>query len=155
MTITGTGLPTANITVKFANTECDLTTLVASDTSVTCSLKVLPAAGSWNVRLIEERGLIPIESSVALIDVALVVNSVSPNTDLNQLGGDELTFAGTGFDTDTALTNITLSDNTTCIVTTALPTALSCIVDGFNATTLNTASPYTLDLVVNGISNSD
>ena len=44
-------------------------------------------------------GLIPVEASVAKIDVGLTVTGVSPATDLNQLGGDILSLTGTGFDT--------------------------------------------------------
>ena len=36
-------------------------------------------------------GLIPVDASVAKINVSLSVTSISPSTDLNQLGGDILT----------------------------------------------------------------
>ena len=58
LTITGVGLPTEDIQVKFANAECS--TITASDTEITCSLNFLPAAGSWDVKLIDYRGYIPI-----------------------------------------------------------------------------------------------
>ena len=153
MTIVGTGLPTTDIAVKFANTEC--ATVTATETEVTCSLKVQPAAGSWNVRLIDYRGLIPIETSVATIDIALVVNSVSPSVNLNQLGGDVITFTGTGFDNDLVQTNITFSDDSLCLVTSATDTTLSCTVDGFNATTIDIVNPYSTTIIVNGVSNTD
>lgn len=169
MTIVGTGLPTTDIAVKFANTEC--ATVTATETEVTCSLKVQPAAGSWNVRLIDYRGLIPINSTVAAdtrllssdstnsavttIDVALVIDAVSPATDLNQLGGDVITFTGSGFDTDLVLTNITFSDDSTCIVASATDTTLSCMVDGFNATTIDIVNPYSATIVVNNVTNVD
>ena len=118
-------------------------------------MNVKPAAGSWNVRLIDYRGLIPINSTVTTIDVALVIDAVSPATDLNQLGGDVITFTGSGFDTDLVLTNITFSDDSTCIVASATDTTLSCMVDGFNATTIDIVNPYSATIVVNNVTNVD
>ena len=97
LTITGVGLPTEDIRVKFANAECE-GTITASETEITCSLNFLPAAGEWCVEVIDYRGLIPTLDDLDLIDVDLVIDGISPNSDLNQLGGDKLTFTGTGFD---------------------------------------------------------
>ena len=82
LTITGVGLPTEDIQVKFANAECtgDIT---ATDTEITCSLNFLPAAGAWDVKLIDYRGYIPIADTTDKIDVDLVIDSISPNSDLN------------------------------------------------------------------------
>ena len=63
LTITGVGLPTEDIQVKFANAECT-GTITVSDTEITCSLNFLPAAGSWDVKLIDYRGYIPIADGV-------------------------------------------------------------------------------------------
>jgi len=76
------GLPIENIQVKFANAECE-GEITASETEVTCTLNFLPAAGSWDVKLIDFRGLIPVGETVTKIDVALVIDSISPNVDLN------------------------------------------------------------------------
>jgi len=40
----------------------------------------MPAAGSWDVQVIDYRGLIPLDASLAKIDVELVITSISPNT---------------------------------------------------------------------------
>lgn len=48
LTITGVGLPTEDIKVRFANAECE-GEIIATDTEVTCTLNFLPAAGSWDV----------------------------------------------------------------------------------------------------------
>jgi len=58
--ITGVGLPTEDIRVRFANAECT-GDIVASETEITCTLNFLPAAGSWDVKLTDYRGLIPID----------------------------------------------------------------------------------------------
>ena len=106
LTIIGVGLPTEDIKVKFANAEC-LGEIIASDTQITCSLNFLPAAGEWCIELIDFRGLIPSEDDIDLIEVDLVIAGISPNSDLNQLGGDLLTFTGTGFDSlDTSKSSV-------------------------------------------------
>jgi hypothetical protein len=88
--------------------------------------------------------------------VGLVIDSISPDSDLNQLGGDVLTFSGTGFDSlDISASSVVFSDDTTCIVLDATPTALTCLVDGFDASTLDTSSSYTATITVNGVENSD
>ena len=153
ITITGTSLPVENIRVVLGNTECG--TITASATEITCTLAVLPAAGSWDVELYEPSGLVPIATGVAKIDVALVVTSISPNSDLNQLGGDELTLVGTGFDKDMTKVGIAFSDSTKCDVTSSSATEVKCIVAGFNSATLDVANPYTTTVTVNSVPNTD
>lgn len=153
ITITGTSLPTTDIRVVLGNTECG--TITASATEITCSLSVLPAAGSWNVEVYELNGLVPIASGVAKIDVSLVVTSINPSTGLNQLGGDELTISGTGFDTDMSKLNVNFSDSTKCDVKSATATEIKCIIACFDKLALNTGSPYATTVTVNTITNSD
>lgn len=155
LTITGVGLPTDDIRVRFANAECT-GGITASDTEITCTLNFLPAAGSWDVKLTDYRGLIPIEETVEKISVDLVIDSVTPDSDLNQLGGDILVFSGTGFDTlDISATTVVFPDSTICIVQDATPTTLSCMVDGFDASVLDTSVAYTATVTVNGVENAD
>jgi len=78
ITVTGTTLPTENVKVVLGNVECG--TVTASATEITCTLTVLPAAGSWNVEVYEPKGLVPVKADVAKIAVALVVTAVSPAT---------------------------------------------------------------------------
>jgi hypothetical protein len=66
--------------------------------SVKCTLASDPPAGSWNVKVYDANGDIPIKAGVAKVEVGLTVTSVTPATNLNQMGGDELTIAGTNFD---------------------------------------------------------
>jgi len=154
LTITGVGLPTEDIRVRLANAEC-LGDITATETEITCSLNFLPAAGSWNVKVTDYRGDIP-NDSVDLISVGLVIDSVTPDIDLNQLGGDILEFSGTGFDTlDISATTVVFQDSTICIVQDATPTTLSCLVDGFDASALDTSIPYSATVTVNGVENAD
>ena len=99
--------------------------------------------------------MIPLEVTQACIDVALVIDSISPSVDLNQLGGDILTFTGTGFDSDTANTVIVFSDETTCIVQSAIDTELKCLVDGFDVAQLDIVNAYDMSIAVNDVINTD
>jgi len=153
ITITGTALPTENLRVVLGNTACG--TITASETSITCTLVVLPAAGSWNVELYEPKGLVPVKADTAKIAVALVVTSISPSTNLNQLGGDELTIIGTGFDKNMAKVAIAFSDTTKCDIKSSTDTTIKCIVSGFDKSKLNTDQAYPATVTVNTVANSD
>lgn len=54
LVITGTNLPTENVAVRFANSECN--SITASETEISCSLTMMPAAGSWSVRVYDING---------------------------------------------------------------------------------------------------
>ena len=64
LTITGTGLPTTNISVGLANSVCG-SILSASSTQIVCDLTQAPAAGSWDIKLTDPNGLIPVQAGVA------------------------------------------------------------------------------------------
>lgn len=121
---------------------------------ITCILTVPAAAGSWDVRVTDASGLIPVDSTVPKINVGLTVTSISPSTDLNQLGGDVLTLAGEGFDTITDNTQITFSDGTGCDITSTSSGSIECIVSGFNTATINSSTPYTATVSVNSVTDS-
>jgi len=103
-------LPTTDVKVRFANSEC--TDVTASETEITCTLNFSSAAGSWNVRVSDANGLTPLATSIAPIDVGLTVDGIEPFTSLNQLGGDILTLTGAGFDMMTSTTTVLFSDGT-------------------------------------------
>ena len=79
------------------------------------------------------------------------MTSISPNTGLNQLGGDTLTITGTGFDQILDNTSVVFSDSTACEVLTTSATQITCFITGFDQTTLNTSSAYTVTVTVNSV----
>ena len=91
----------------------------------------------------------PIKAGTAKVAVALVVDSITPNTGLNQLGGDVLTFAGKGFDSDFTNTEIKFKDNSKCTITSATDKQLKCTVAGFDLKSLDLANPYKTTVTVN------
>lgn len=56
---------------------------------------------------------------------------------------------------DISATTVVFSDSTICIVLDATPTTLSCMVDGFDADTLDTSVAYPTTVTVNGVENTD
>jgi hypothetical protein len=82
------------------------------------------------------------------------VTGISPNTGLNQLGGDTLTITGTGFDQILDNTSVVFSDSTVCTVLTTSATQITCFIEGFDQTTLNTGSAYTVTVTVNSVVDS-
>ena len=116
VTIDGTGLPTStlpggarralegrggspSVSVAFGGAECGSDTFAATaDTQVTCTLDHDPEAGSHIVQFKDEAGLIPLDPAVSPIDTTLTTDAASgPRPELNQLGGDTLTFEGRGY----------------------------------------------------------
>jgi len=100
--------------VRISNSKC--TSPTATATQITCTLDIAPAAGQWDVKVIGLNGATPMGAAVAKISVPLTVTSITPNTDLNQLGGDVLTIVGTGFDQIIDNSSIVFSDTTTCTI---------------------------------------
>ena len=104
--------------------------------------------------MFDANGLTPLAADLVAIDVPLVVDSVTPYTDLNQLGGDILTITGSGFDVVTTSTEISFNDNTKCNLLTSSATEITCEVDGFATATLDTETPYTMTVSLNGSEDS-
>lgn len=66
-------------------------------TQIECTMKDEPVCGTWYPQIFSKLGLIPVKSDVEKITVNCNLNSISPNTDLNVLGHDNLTLSGTNF----------------------------------------------------------
>ena len=59
LTLTGTGLPTENINIYFAETTCDTSTITSDGSTVSCTLAEVPAGGSFTATLVDTYGAIP------------------------------------------------------------------------------------------------
>lgn len=149
LTIQGTNLPVDDVTVTLSNSQCD--DVVASDTEITCTLNVGAAAGEWDVQVVDVNGLTPVDESVPKMSIGLTVTEISPNTGLNQLGGDILTIMGTGFDQILDNTSVVFSDGTACDLITTQDTYVTCMVAGFDPDTLDSVNPYTVTVTVNSV----
>jgi len=132
LTITGTALPTPT-KVTLGGIACAVGT--KSATSITCTLAVSPPAGAWDAN-VQNLGSVPVKSGVAKIDVAVTVSGVTPNINLNQMGGDVLVIAGEGFDAAVMASNtVVLEDGTKCPVTATTPVEIKCRTEKIVKTT--------------------
>ena len=143
-------MPTVDIEVGIASELCEASSIVASDTQITCTLADDPQAGDWDVEVSNSMGLVPIDQSIALISVDLIVDSIDqyytdlstssgrllkkdkkPAEDLNLYGGDELYIEGSGFSSDLEGSEVEFEDNTKCKVKKSKKKYLECEVEGF------------------------
>lgn len=133
ITLTGTDLPTADFDIVFAETSCDLSTATSDGSTVSCTLKNTPAGGSWIAELRSSLGNIPnangnrrMLQSINAINIFGSVNSVTPNTDINENGGDILDIVGTNFSPNIANNQVSLNDGTACDIESADYSRIRC-----------------------------
>lgn len=104
--------------------------------------------------MVSADGLVPVDAGVAPITVALSITEVSPSNGLSQFGGNELTIKGTGLPARADQVDVTFSDNTKCTVISTSDSELKCVTDGFDASTVDTATPYSASVTVNSVTDS-
>ena len=96
--LNGTNLP-VNVSqiryVKFAHSLCKLTNV--SNASLTCTLDYEPVCGDHLPELVSKYGLVNNSAALVAETITCTVTSVVPTTQLNLLGGDNLTISGTQF----------------------------------------------------------
>lgn len=94
--LAGTNLP-ANSSmiryVEFAHSLCTITD--ATNASVTCTLDHEPVCGDHVPQLVAKQGLVLNSADVVAETITCTISSVVPTTQLNLLGGDNLTISGT------------------------------------------------------------
>ena len=110
--MTGSSIPTTNTKVTLGGVICDIESQNGSTT--VCTLRTGAPAGSHHAKLISDLGLIP--NVATAIDIALVVSSVTPDSNLNYLGGDVLTLSGSGFSSDISIVSVIVDDTNECLI---------------------------------------
>ena len=83
--------------IRFANTDCIYDAAASSATKIECTLNDAPVCGSWIPEVYSVHGYIPVDASIVKLEVECTVTAITPNTDLNVLGADNLTISGTNF----------------------------------------------------------
>lgn len=122
--VEGTDLPvTDDVEVSISGTACSVN--IKTATKVTCTLASTPTAGDWHVEVRDSEGRAN-PGSVAKISIPLIVNSVSPKSNINYYGGTVLTIKGTGFPLQTWKAKVKLDDGTGCKVLTSTSTEITC-----------------------------
>lgn len=111
--LTGTDLP-ANTSmidhVEFAHSRCTISS--ASATSLTCTLDYEPVCGDHLPKLVAVQGLVNNSAALTAETITCTISSVVPTTELNLLGGDNLTISGTQFpwNLETSVVDISFDD---------------------------------------------
>lgn len=93
--------------------------------------------GEWAPEVRDAYGLAPIASGFSTYLVDIVVSSVTPDTELNQAGGQELIITGSGFPASmTTEHSVVISfsdgiDTSYCSITSMTPTEIHCVTQPF------------------------
>ena len=89
LAVTGLQIPSEDIVqIAYGTVECAASTATA--TNIDCTLADIPVAGIQTVQVTTVNGLIPVDPSFSPTQESLLVTSVTPNTNVNYLGGDLL-----------------------------------------------------------------
>jgi hypothetical protein len=126
LTLTGTLLPNATTDrIYFGPIICsyDLSTHV--NETIVCELEDTVVSGDWKAYILTEYGLIP-NAIASSIEIPVVATAISPNVDVNYLGGDIMNITGDSFGYDISAISVTYQDGTTCDVTYANMTYILC-----------------------------
>ena len=134
--------------VWFGPIHC--TTSSISDTQIVCALDEEAVAGEWIVHIESDEGFVPTTITDA-IRIELQVTSVSPDLDINYLGGDFITFTGVNFGYDPSVISVTLDDGTECVVLSVVQEELVCMPNRMTETVNSTP---VLTISVNGVEDS-
>lgn len=140
LSLTGTNFP-ANASlvrkVEFAHSKCTLTSV--SNTSIVCTLDYEPVCGDHLPLLYSIYGLVNSSAALTPETITCTATSVVPTTQLNLLGGDNLTLSGTQFpwNLETSTVEIKFNDaqETKCIPQESTSTSLVCLTDPFDVDT--------------------
>ena len=134
-----------DVSVKFGPVDCVITS--STDTQISCDLAQDAVAGEWIAVLNTQYG--EAATSISTPEIVLPeVYSVSPNTDINYLGGDTLLITGNRFGSDASVVQVVLSDGSTCAVKSVSQTEITCEVQRMVDNSVNPS----VEVIVNGVS---
>lgn len=100
LVIKGTDFPalTADIQkVWYAMTECTIDKSKYTTTNIECTLVKEPTCGDHKPKVITRWGLVPYKTDLADQTILCSITGMHPATNLNLLGGDNITLTGTNF----------------------------------------------------------
>lgn len=99
--------------VKFAHSLCKVNESTLNGTGLKCVLEHDPVCGDHLPYLVAKKGLVNNTDTLIPLTINCSVNAAFPTTQLNLLGGDNLTISGTNlpFKLETSDVNITFNDS--------------------------------------------
>lgn len=133
--------------MSIGGVSCTSESIVASETQITCTLASGPSAGSWDVKVTDAYGLIPL-SAPSPITVSLTVDGVSPDANVNVHGGDLLTISGSGFPSDASLIQVSFEDFYFCDIVSTMDTEVTCTLGKINTDSVDISSPLPMTVIV-------
>ena len=143
--------------VEFAYSKCTVSAI--SNESLSCKLDNEPVCGDHLPKLYSTYGLVNNSVNLTETTITCTVSSVQPTTQLNLLGGDNLTISGTQFpwniETSTIEIKFTDTQETKCIPQESSSTSLVCLTSAFDVSA-SAGQSYGLSIVINNqtVSNS-
>jgi hypothetical protein len=160
LVLKGTDLPlnTSDIRyIKFAHSKCSVSsisnTTTENKTDITCVLDNDPTCGTHFPYLVSKWGNVNNSALLNETVIGCTASAVVPTTQLNHLGGDNLTLSGTNFPWDLKRSNITInfndSQSTACIPQTSTSTSMVCLTDDFNTTGVGSHN-LLMNIIING-----
>jgi hypothetical protein len=146
LTITGTELPD-NVSkvqsITFAGSQCTISGLSVVDegalsgTEVQCVLDRAPTCGTWVPALTTFLGNVANAEGLAGQEIQCTISDVQPNTEMNLLGQDNITFTGTKFphemEGNTFELTFSNADATKCEVVSTKTDELVCLTGAMTA----------------------
>ena len=136
LTVFGSNLPvTDDVKINLGPVECIPSS--SSATEIVCELEHQAVTGSWIVEVHTAMGIIPNVITFNII-ISASVSAVSPNAEINFLGGDLLTIDGDNFGYDASVIDVEFGDGTTCNVLAAQMTFIECEANRWTATATTT-----------------
>lgn len=138
--------------IRFANTDCVFNKVTSTTSQLECILADAPTCGEWLPEIYSAHGLIPVDSTAAKIKVDCTVTTITPNTDLNVLGGDSLTISGTNFPKFVADNTVDIgfsnSQTTKCVLISSKSTEMVCMTKSFDKVA-NLDQDFTMTININ------
>jgi len=111
-----------------------------------------PTCGEWYPEIYSDHGLIPLDTTATKIKIDCTVTAITPNTDLNVLGGDNLTISGTNFPKFVADNSVDIgfsnSDSTKCVLQSSKSTEMICLTKPFDKVA-NLDTEFTMAININ------
>ncbi len=134
--------------IKFGPVLCNVVTNTV--TEITCDLETNAVSGNWIVVVSSPNGLIP-NSITTELSVPVSTSSISPNSQINFLGGDLITITGDNFGTDASVISITFTDATECVIKSVSMDTITCITKRFTSSPPSTSQ---VTVEINSVSDS-
>ena len=125
-------MPIEIVSVKLAHTLCEIA--FNSETSLICNLVTPWVVGNWLPAVRDANGLVPIQYTVPVHEVPLILTSFTPEN-INPVGGDIIIVVGKNFPSnldDFPAFNLVWEDGTPCNILTSSAAEVTCQIGEFS-----------------------